>query len=397
MEELLERIKRVPWVAHLLRANQRFTARLGNQFGAAITYFSVLAIVPILMLGLSILGFVLVQVPALRASVTATITDLLSQAPGGLQDQATAVIDTYLNNYGAIGIFGLLSAIYAGAGWIGNLKGAVRTQWKPEFDLVEHKRNLVLEILANLGILLALLVLILLTSAISTLATTFSDTVSSLLGLDRIAGGILLVRIPPILISVAVSWLLFMFVYRVLPQDPIGLRARMKGSLIAAVGFTVLQYVVGLLFGVFAGNAAASVFGPVIVLMLFLALFARLTLFMAAWIATTEQPALGTDAGVDAITGDPEGPATPPRLRAGEPATALGAAVPVDGKTEWVPGAGQDVPQKVAVRSVRVGMGAGYLTGTATGIGLGATVAALVGAVATALRARRERRAHRHD
>lgn len=37
----------------------RFTARLGNQFAAAMSYFSVLSLVPILMFGFSMLGLTL--------------------------------------------------------------------------------------------------------------------------------------------------------------------------------------------------------------------------------------------------------------------------------------------------------------------------------------------------
>jgi hypothetical protein len=37
------------------------------------------------------------------------------------------------------------------------------------------------------------------------------------------------------------------------------------------------------------------------------------------------------------------------------------------------------VAQPVAVRSVRIGMGMGYVTGAATGIGLGALVASVIG------------------
>jgi membrane protein len=36
------------------------------------------------------------------------------------------------------------------------------------------------------------------------------------------------------------------------------------------------------------------------------------------------------------------------------------------------------IPQPVAVRSVQVGLGAGYVTGAATGVGLGAALAWLV-------------------
>ncbi len=37
---LMQKIQRQPMVAHLIRATERFNDRLGNQFGAAITYFS---------------------------------------------------------------------------------------------------------------------------------------------------------------------------------------------------------------------------------------------------------------------------------------------------------------------------------------------------------------------
>ena len=39
------------------------------------------------------------------------------------------------------------------------------------------------------------------------------------------------------------------------------------------------------------------------------------------------------------------------------------------------------MPEAVAVRSVRVGMGAGYVTGAATGVGLGAALAYALSAV----------------
>lgn len=46
------KVQRNPVIAHLLRAAERFNDRLGNQFGAAITYFSFLSMIPILMVSL---------------------------------------------------------------------------------------------------------------------------------------------------------------------------------------------------------------------------------------------------------------------------------------------------------------------------------------------------------
>ncbi len=44
-------------VAHLIRATERFNDRLGNQFGAAITYFSFLSMIPIMMVSFCRGGF----------------------------------------------------------------------------------------------------------------------------------------------------------------------------------------------------------------------------------------------------------------------------------------------------------------------------------------------------
>ena len=51
-----EKVQRNPIIAHLIRAAERFNDRLGNQFGAAITYFSFLSMIPILMVSFAAAG-----------------------------------------------------------------------------------------------------------------------------------------------------------------------------------------------------------------------------------------------------------------------------------------------------------------------------------------------------
>ena len=53
MKEWLIRLRNRPQIAHLLRAVARYNERLGSQFAAAMTYFSVLALVPVLMFAFS--------------------------------------------------------------------------------------------------------------------------------------------------------------------------------------------------------------------------------------------------------------------------------------------------------------------------------------------------------
>ena len=55
--------ERYGWLDHLVRAGARYTERHGNHYAAAVTYFSVLSLVPLLMVAFAIAGFVLQSQP----------------------------------------------------------------------------------------------------------------------------------------------------------------------------------------------------------------------------------------------------------------------------------------------------------------------------------------------
>lgn len=286
-------LKQVPVVAHVLRMNSRYSTRLGNQFAGAITYFSLLAMVPILMFAFSAFGFTLTVLrPDLLERVEGAIILQLQGAPEGLQVQLTGLIEDLLRNWASVGLVGLVSSIYSSAKWAGNLKSAVRAQTRPVFDMEEHKRFMPIEVLLNFAILQGLLVILAVTFALAGIATSLTGTIVRWLALDDVPGVSVFLRVAgPILSSIA-GWGLFVYLYKVLPQQAFPFRIIARGALIGSVGLFGLQYLTGFLFGKFSGNPAAAVFGPVIVLMLFFNLFARLTLYVAAWIATCLQPAV---------------------------------------------------------------------------------------------------------
>lgn len=355
MAKWIEKFKEKPWVAHLLRAVLRFNNRLGSQFGAAITYFSVLALVPILLFAFAITGFVLTVVrPDLINAVADTVSGALGATDPATQQKIVDLVRNTLSNWKGVGIVGLLSAVYSGAGWMGNLKNAVRAQWRVDFDLQEAEGNIVKKTLVNLVTLVGLLILIAVTFGLASVSTALTGTVLDLLGLSDIGWLRPVFQFTPIIFSIGAGWLLFMYLYTVLPEHREPWPVVRRGSLIGAIGLGVLQYLTGFLFKTFSGNAAASIFGPVIVLMLFFNLFARLILFVAAWIATADHEAIST--GEEkvrfAVTPESERDA-PDQAKPGEPAL---------------------VPQAVAARSVQVGLGAGYVTGAATGVGVGAAI-----------------------
>ena len=369
VKRLLER----PAVAHLLRANERFTGRLGTQGSAAAAYFSVLALVPLISLAFSLVGFVLTVVrPELRDDVAAAVTDRLGK--GATAQQILGLINNALANYAGVASIGAVTGAYAGANWMGNLKNAIQAQMRADFDDEIPKRNIVVATLINLVTLLGLIVAIAVTFGLATVSTTVTGDVLSFFGLNDVGWLVLVLRIAPIIASLVTGWLLFMYLFTVVAERNSELRTRRRGALVGSVGLLILQYATGLLFNAFGGNAAVSVFGPVITLLLFFNLFARLILLVAAWIATADEPAF-------AKAGPPVRASDLP-----EPVLAeLADAVRTEPARAQEP---EQVPQDVAARSVRVGMGAGYVTGAATGVGLGA----LAAYVAQGWRRRRGRR-----
>ncbi len=356
MAAWIDRLKQRPWLAHLLRTVEHFNLRLGAQLGAAVTYFSVLAVVPVFMVAFSIAGFVLTIVrPDLLQPLASTIADNLGSADPAAEDKIQALIERALSNYTAIGIVGLATALYSGAGWMGTLRDAIRAQWRSDFDLHFVRRNIVIKTAINVVTLLGLIIAVAVTFALASLSTALADSVIGWLGLDQVGWLEPVLRILPIVFSIAAGWLTFMYLYTVLPEGRARWKTVRRGALLGAVGLAILQYLASYLMVVFSRSLSALLFGPVIALMIFFNLFARLILMIAAWIATAPEPQADSVDEEEAVQ-------LPPQPDQSDDSPAM-------------------VTQKVAARSVRAGMRAGYLTGAATGAGLSAMLAYALSAI----------------
>ena len=87
----LEQLRaRYSWLDHLVRAGARYTDHHGDHYAAAITFFSILSLVPLLMIAFAVAGFILRAQPELLEQLKTAIT---TAVPGGLGDTLTQVID----------------------------------------------------------------------------------------------------------------------------------------------------------------------------------------------------------------------------------------------------------------------------------------------------------------
>ncbi len=289
-----QRVAKKPWVAHLIRMFGRFGDRLGSQFAAAITYFTITALVPILGVAFSTVGFVLSSRPDLIRKLKEQVTSVFEASGGDLAANVNTVIDSAINARFAVGVFSLILGLYTGIGWMTNVREAVQAQWRPKWEEPEADKESFVKALGK--DLLTLVVLgtgILVSVVLSAIGSALTGVFARLLGLDDVGWVTVVLSIVPILLALCVSIALFYFLYTFLPvhSDEVPKRKIWRGAITAAVIFELLKLLLSTLIKLFSGSATAAVFGSVIVLLAVINLVARMVLMVAAWIGTSDSPA----------------------------------------------------------------------------------------------------------
>src|SRR5919199_1940159 len=173
----LEKLRaRYPWLDHLVRAGTRYTEKHGDHYAAAITYFSILALVPLIMIAFAAAAFVL----AGNQELLAQLQDGIKAAvPPELAGMISGVIDQAIAQRNAVGVIGLLGALYSGLGWMGNLREALSEQWDQRGEPPTVVKRYLGDLLAMIGLGLAFAV----SFAITAIGSGLSATILEFLGL----------------------------------------------------------------------------------------------------------------------------------------------------------------------------------------------------------------------
>jgi membrane protein len=316
---ILDRFRtRYGWFDHVMRAQERYQGSKGDFYAAGITYFTIFALFPLLMVAFSIAGFVLASQPDLLAEVTDKIKSTVS---GDLGNQLVQLMDSAIESRTSVGIIGLATAAWAGLGWMANLREALSQMWGfLRQDTAGFVRTKLSDLLAIVGLFGA----IILTVALTALGSSgLMKQVVKWLGLQDFPGISIGLRVASIAVSILVSWLLFTWMIARLPRESVGLRSAARAGLMVAVAFEVFKLVASIYLKSVVTGPAGATFGPVLGLMVFAYITARMILFATAWAATATET-------LEALTVEPP-PAAQinPRVQVREgigPAGAAGAA-----------------------------------------------------------------------
>lgn len=250
----------------MVHAQRRYSAAHGDFYAAGISYFTLFAMFPLLMVGFATVGFVLAGQPELLSRIDAQVK---AAVPSDFAAVVTGLMDAAISSRTSIGVIGLAAALWAGLSWMDNLRTALSEMWQQDSAAAGFIRTKV----SDLAALVCAFAATLLTLGL----TGLSDPVA------RLSGGL---RVLSLLGSVLVAWLMFTWMIAKLPRRPVPLRTAAWAGLLAAVGFEVFKQIASVYLRVVLHGPAGVIFGPVLGLMVFAYVTARLVLFAAAWAAT---------------------------------------------------------------------------------------------------------------
>jgi membrane protein len=264
-----QRLLGLPVIGTALRVQDRYVRDAADPLAAAIAFFGFLSLFPLLLLAISLTGFVL-QDPADQLAVVERLTEAIpgfETAQGEEGSQVADLLENVVAQRGAIGAVGLVVLLFSGLRVVNAAMVSTRVVFRGPVLLGVRKRLRQVLALIALGIL--------------ALASTGASSVAGI-GLGFVPSGI------SVLLSSGVSFVLdvglFLAAYTFLaPSAVLSVRDRLPGAVLAGAGWTALKIFGATWVGgqIASANALYGALGSVIALMLLFYLAGRLYLYGA--------------------------------------------------------------------------------------------------------------------
>jgi membrane protein len=294
---VLDRLRgRYEWFDHLMRADERFNDRKGSFYAAGLTYYTIFALFPLAMVGFAVAGFLLSRRPDLLAGIENRVKSSVS---GHFGQQVLDLMNSAIESRGSVGVIGLALAAWAGLAWMANLREALSQMWCQRREPAGFVRTKVSDLLAMGSAFIAIAATVALTAVGD---ASVMAKVLGWLGIHHLPLLDALLRAVSVLMSLLVSWLLFTWMIARLPRESISFVSALRAGLIAAVAFEAFKQIASIYLRSVIKSPAAATFGPVLGLMVFAYVTARLVLFATAWAATSRD-------NVQSTPVEPPGPA----------------------------------------------------------------------------------------
>lgn len=245
------------------------------RLAAALSYYTVFSLAPLLVLVLAITGFIIGNNESIRQQ-------LLTQIQGMVGAKGADIVNTMITSTsqprnGILAtIIGIVTLIAGATGVFGQLQDALNTIWevqpKPNRGILAMLKERFLSFTMVLGMCFLLLVSLVISTALAALNTYMSG---------MLGGAGILAQIVNFVVSIGVITLIFALIFRYLPDAEIDWADVWIGALVTAILFGIGRTVLGLYLGSAAASSAYGAAGSLVILLLWVYYSAQI-LFMGA-------------------------------------------------------------------------------------------------------------------
>jgi membrane protein len=241
--------------------------------GAAIAFYTVTSIAPVLLIVIAVAGLAFGR-DAAQNAITAQLTGLMGQ-------QTAEVIQSAIASAGqtSVGLWatviGIATLVLTASGVFGEMQTALNSIWKAEPQGTTVSR-LIRARAASLGLVATLGFLLMVSLVVSTGLTAFGEYLDSILPFGKVVLTVLNGVVSILLIS-----LLFAAIYKVLPDRKIEWRDVAVGALVTAILFTIGKSLISWYLGSSAVSSSFGAAGGLIVLFLWVYYSAQIFLMGA--------------------------------------------------------------------------------------------------------------------
>ena len=251
-----------------------WSADKASRLAAALAYYSLLSLAPLLVIVIAIAGFFLGH-DAASGRVAGELGAVVGSEPAqGIQ---SVVASAHAPSTGLFSTIVGIATLFVGAsGVFGELQSSLNTIWevkpKPGRGILGELKDRFLSFTMVLGVAFLLLISLVLSSLLSAIGTRFSGA---------LPGGEALWQMINFGFSLAVVTLLFGLIFKYIPDAKIAWRDVWLGAAVTAVLFTIGKFLLGLYLGKAAVGSSYGAAGSIIALVVWV-YYAAQILFLGA-------------------------------------------------------------------------------------------------------------------
>jgi membrane protein len=241
--------------------------------GAAIAFYTVTSIAPVLLIVIAIAGLAFGR-DAAQNAITAQLSGLMGQQTAEVLQ--TAVANAASKSSGIMAtIIGIITLLVTASGVFGEMQTALNAIWKAKPKGTTVSR-LIRARAASLGLVAALGFLLMVSLVVSTGLTAFGNYLDSILPFGKV-----ILTVLNVIVSLTLISCLFAAIYKVLPDRSLEWSDVIVGAIATAVLFTVGKSLISWYIGSSAVASSFGAAGALIVLLLWVYYSAQIFLLGA--------------------------------------------------------------------------------------------------------------------